>query len=86
MNKNSKKKQLTGIVISNSMEKTVVVESSRKFPHPKYKKYIKRTKKYYAHDPQNNCKKGDRVLILESKPISKLKRWIVLEIEKKAVN
>ena len=85
MNKNSNKKQLTGIVVSNSMDKTVVVEISRKFSHPMYKKYIKRTKKYYAHDPNNSCEKGDQVLILESKPLSKLKRWRVKGIKEKAV-
>jgi len=82
---NSRKKQLTGIVVSDSMNKTVVVETSRKFPHPIYKKYIKRTKKYYAHDPNNNCKKGDEVLISESRPLSKLKRWRVMEIKEKAM-
>ena len=82
---NSRKKQLTGIVVSDSMNKTVVVETSRKFPHPIYKKYIKRTKKYYAHDPNNNCEKGDEVLISESRPLSKLKRWRVMEIKEKAM-
>ena len=79
------KKQLIGVVVSSSMDKTVVVESSRKFPHPIYKKYIKRTKKYYAHDPNNSCENGDKVLIHESKPLSKLKRWRVKEIKEKAV-
>ena len=84
-NKSNKKKQLSGLVISNSMNNTVVVETSRKFPHPKYKKFIKRSKKYYAHDPQNKCENGDKVLIIESKPISKLKRWRVKEITEKVV-
>ena len=84
-NKSNKKKQLSGLVVSNSMNNTVVVETSRKFPHPKYKKFIKRSKKYYAHDPQNKCENGDKVLIIESKPISKLKRWSVKEITEKVV-
>ena len=79
----SNKKQLAGLVVSDSMNKTVVVETSRKFPHPVYKKYIKRSKKYYAHDPENKCEKGDKVLIVESKPLSKLKRWRIKSIENK---
>ena len=86
MKKNdSNKKQLIGIVVSDKMDKTAVVETSRKFPHPIYKKYIRRSKKYYAHDPKNTCEKGDAVLISESKPLSKLKRWRVKEIKIKAV-
>ena len=81
----SNRKQLIGIVVSNGMDKTVIVKTSRKFPHPKYKKYINRTKKYYAHDSLNSCEKGDEVLIVESKPLSKLKRWRVKEIKQKAV-
>tara|TARA_B110000438_G_scaffold200945_2_gene192470 strand:- start:356 stop:622 length:267 start_codon:yes stop_codon:yes gene_type:complete len=82
---NSKRRQVTGVVVSNAMDKTIVVKTSRKFPHPKYKKFIKRSKKYYAHDSSNACEKGDEVLIVESKPISKLKRWQVKEIKQKAV-
>ena len=84
-NKSNKKKQLSGLVVSNSMNNTVIVKTSRKFPHPKYKKFIKRSKKYYAHDPHNKCENGDKVLIIESKPISKLKRWRVKEITGKVV-
>ena len=78
------RKQLTGIVVSNSMDKTVVINVERRFPHPVYNKYIVRTKKYYAHDNENTCSKGDIVRIEEYKPMSKLKRCIVLNIEKKA--
>ena len=81
----SNRKQLTGVVVSNEMDKTIVVKINRKFPHPKYKKYINRSKKYYAHDSLNSCEKGDEVLIVESKPLSKLKRWRVKEIKQKAV-
>ena len=78
------KKQLVGIALSNKMDKTAVVEVERRFPHPVYNKYIVRTKKYYAHDQENICSEGDIVKIEEYKPTSKLKRWIVLNIEKKA--
>ena len=79
------KKQLIGEVINSPMEKTAVIKVERRFPHPMYKKFIRKSKKYYAHDPENRCNTGDIVRILESKPISKHKRWIVLDIEKKAV-
>ena len=79
------KKQLIGEVMDSAMEKTAVVKVVRRFPHSMYKKFISKSKKYYAHDPENICNAGDIVRILESKPISKQKRWIVLEIEKKAV-
>ena len=80
MSDGSNRKKLTGKVLSSKMDKTAVVEVSRKFPHPLYKKYITRTKKYYAHDSENSCKPGDLVSIIESRPISKLKRWRVLAI------
>ena len=79
------KKQLVGEVINSPMDKTAIVNVERRFPHPVYKKFIRKSKKYYAHDPENICNAGDIVRILESKPISKHKRWIVLDIEKKAV-
>ena len=77
------KKQLLGKVSSVKMDKTVVVEVHRKFPHPIYKKYVNRSKKYYAHDSQNLCDLGDKVLIEEFRPMSKLKRWKVKSIEEK---
>ena len=77
------RKQLSGKIFSNKMDKTVVVEVVKRFSHPIYKKYVNRTKKYYAHDPQNSCQIGDVVLIEESKPLSKLKRWRVKEIQEK---
>ncbi len=79
------KKQLVGEVLESSMDKTAVVRVVRRFPHPVYKKFISKSKKYYAHDPEKLCNIGDTVRILESKPISKLKRWEVMSIEKKAV-
>ena len=79
------KKQLIGEVVASSMEKTAIVKVERRFPHRVYKKFISKSKKYYVHDPKNICNRGDVVRIVESKPISKQKRWIFLEIEKKAV-
>ena len=73
------KKVLKGIVTSAKNNKTVVVEVIRKFKHPFYEKVIKRSKKYHAHDEKNNYKIGDKVRIIESRPISKLKTWEVLE-------
>ena len=74
------KKRLTGKVLDSKMQDTTVVEVSRRFSHPLYKKYITKTKKYYAHDPNNNCMVGDIVNIVESKPMSKLKRWRVVSV------
>lgn len=73
------KKKLIGKVVSNKMIKTVVVKVERRFSHPKYKKVIKRHKKYKAHNEQFNLKIGDKVLIEESRPISKDKRFIVVK-------
>ena len=81
----SSRKQLKGIVIESKMDKTAVVEISRRIPHPVYKKYIIKSKKYYAHDEKNLCNIGDVVLIEESKPLSKMKRWRVKSVQKKAV-
>ncbi|MGB9765943.1 MAG: 30S ribosomal protein S17 [Sulfurihydrogenibium sp.] len=73
-------KEFIGKVVSNKMDKTVVVAVERKFPHPLYEKQVKKTKKFYAHDEENKCKEGDIVRIRESRPLSKLKRWVVVEI------
>ncbi|MFN3978557.1 MAG: 30S ribosomal protein S17 [Sulfurihydrogenibium azorense] len=73
-------KEFVGKVVSNKMDKTVVVAVERKFPHPLYGKQVKKTKKFYAHDEENKCKEGDIVRIRETRPLSKLKRWIVVEI------
>ena len=72
------KKVLKGIVTSAKNNKTVVVEVTRKFKHPFYEKVIKRSKKYHAHDENNEFNVGDTVSIVESKPISKLKKWKVI--------
>jgi len=76
------KKILRGTVVSDKMDKTVVVSVERVFQHPLYKKTIKTRKKYKAHDEENICQLGDMVEIIESSPISKTKRWKVLRIVK----
>jgi small subunit ribosomal protein S17 len=73
------KRLLQGVVVSDKANKTVVVNVERRFTHPILKKTVRRTKKYQAHDAENRCKIGDRVTIEESKPISKTKRWVVVE-------
>ena len=74
------KKTIEGVVVSDRMDKTVVVESSRLVKHPVYKKLIKRRARYSTHDEKNQCKIGNKVLIVESRPLSKYKRWRVREI------
>lgn len=74
------KKQLTGTVVSEKMNETIVVRVERKTRHPLYGKVIRKAKKYHAHDPQNEAREGDRVRILESRPISKTKKWVLKEI------
>ena len=73
------KKIYTGKVISNKMDKTVVVAVTRLFQHPEYKKTVKRVAKFKAHDEHNKCTIGDVVKIIESRPLSKEKRWTVIE-------
>tara|TARA_B100001105_G_C22146644_1_gene338286 strand:- start:56 stop:286 length:231 start_codon:yes stop_codon:yes gene_type:complete len=72
------KKILQGTVVSNKQNKTITVLVERKFKHPMLKKVIRRSKKYSAHDEENKFNTGDKVKIMESKPISKLKRWVVI--------
>lgn len=72
------KRILQGIVVSDKMDKSVVVKVERRVMHPVYKKYIKRSKKYTAHDENNLCKVGDVVQIIENRPISKTKTWVVV--------
>ncbi len=73
------KKILKGTVKSAKNNKTIVVEVTRRFKHPFYEKVIKRTKKYHAHDEKNKFKEGEEVKIIESKPFSKKKTWLVME-------
>ncbi len=79
------RRQLTGTVVSDKMDKTIVVTVERLVKHPLYKKYIKRRNKFSAHDKENACRIGDKVLITESRPLSKTKRWRVTKIVEKAV-
>jgi small subunit ribosomal protein S17 len=80
MMQRGRRKTEVGIVVSDKMDKTVVVRVERLVKHPKYGKVMRRYKKFYAHDEKNECKVGDRVLIIETRPLSKLKRWRVLRI------
>jgi small subunit ribosomal protein S17 len=73
------RKTVIGTVVSAKMQKTVVVETERLEQHPKYKKYIRRRTKLYAHDERAECQEGDRVLLMETRPLSKLKRWRVVK-------
>jgi small subunit ribosomal protein S17 len=77
------KKEKQGVVVSNKMDKTAVVKVAEYNQHPKYKKIIESTKNYKAHDAKNECSEGDIVRIVESKPISGDKRWVVSEIVEK---
>ncbi len=72
-----------GTVTSNKMEKTVVVQVERLVKHPKYKKYVKQRTRFKAHDENNACKVGDEVRIIETRPLSKDKRWAVVEVTRK---
>jgi small subunit ribosomal protein S17 len=75
-----RRKSRVGTVVSDKMDKTVVVAVERRYAHPLYGKLVTRTKKYHAHDEENAYKTGDFVRILETRPLSKLKRWRVIEI------
>ncbi len=84
MEQRSKKLTVKGIVVSIKMDKTVVVRAERLVKHAVFHKFIKRYVKYKAHDEQNACRVGDKVLIVESRPLSREKRWRMLEILEKA--
>lgn len=73
-------KERVGLVVSDKMQKTVVVAVENRAPHPKYGKIVVRTRRYKAHDEENQCRVGDRVRILETRPLSRTKRWVVAEI------
>src|SRR4051794_16283351 len=78
------KNEKIGQVVSTKMAKTIVVEVSRRVPHPLYKRIIGKRKKFYAHDEQSTAKMGDVVRIVESRPLSKLKRWTLAEVIRRA--
>lgn len=84
MSERGNRKTRTGIVVSDKMDKTVVVKVDRIVKHPVYNKYIKRSANYKAHDKDNSCQVGDRVLIVETRPLSKDKRWQVRQIIEKS--
>ncbi len=77
-NERGTRKTLKGIVVSNKMEKTVVVKVEKRFPHPRYGKVITRAKKFYAHNDLKPLEIGEEVKIIETRPLSKLKRWRVV--------
>lgn len=83
-NTRNSRKEIIGTVTSAAMDKTVVVSVVRKMKHPKYGKYFKRTKKYTAHDEKNECGPNDIVRIMETRPLSKTKRWRLVEVVEKA--
>lgn len=74
------RKSRVGVVISDKMSKTLVVEHVARVPHPRFNKIVKRSKKYYVHDEESKAKIGDRVRITETRPLSKLKRWTLAEV------
>lgn len=74
------RKTRIGVVVSDKMTKTIAIDVVRRVPHPRYKKIIKRTKRLYAHDEDGLAKVGDKVRIMETRPLSKLKRWTLLEV------
>jgi len=78
------KRTIKGVVISDKMDKTIVVKAERLVKHPVFHKYVRKHVKYKAHDKQNECKAGDIVLIIEARPLSKEKRWRMLEILERA--
>ncbi len=78
------RKTRQGVVVSNKMDKTIVVASKFKEKHPIYGKFISKTKKFYAHDEKNDCHVGDIVLIMETRPLSKTKRWRVVKVVERA--
>ncbi len=79
-----RRQQKVGVVVSNKMQKTVVVEVQRLVMHPLYHKYLRRRSRFMAHDEKNDCRIGDRVSIRETRPMSKNKRWMVLSIVERA--
>jgi small subunit ribosomal protein S17 len=78
------RKVRTGVVISNKMDKTVVVEVSRTVIHPVYKKFVRRRKRFMAHDEDNRCRIGDQVMIVETRPLSRHKNWRVSKVVREA--
>jgi len=84
MDERNRRKVFVGVVESNKMDKTIVVKIERLVKHKVYKKYIKRATKLHAHDPENVCNIGDKVKIMATRPLSKTKRWRLVEVVEKA--
>jgi len=85
MNKRGMKRQVVGTVVSDKMDKTVIVRIERLVKHKFYHKYVRRRTKFAAHDEENSCRIGDKVMITESRPLSRTKRWRISKIVEKAV-
>jgi len=83
-NSRGKRKTMQGVVVSDKMDRTVAVEMTRRFLHPTYKKFVTRKKKYLAHDETNECRIGDKVAIVETRPLSRHKRWRISAVIEKA--
>lgn len=84
MEKRNLRKERVGVVVSNKMDKTIVIAVKAKFKHPIYGKFVNRTAKFFAHDEQNTCSTGDTVRIMETRPLSKQKNWRLVEIIERA--
>lgn len=84
MSERNLRKERIGIVSSNKMEKSIVVSEVKRVKHPMYGKFVLSTKKYVAHDEKNECNEGDKVRIMETRPLSKSKRWRLVEIIERA--
>lgn len=84
MEKRNLRKERVGLVVSNKMDKSIVVTIERRFKHPVYGKFIKRSNKFIAHDEKNECNIGDTVRIMETRPLSKNKNWRLVEIIERA--
>ena len=85
MAEKANRRTMTGMVVSDKMEKTVVVSVERQFSHPRYNKQVKRSTRYKVHDEKNAAKAGDKVLIEECRPLSRDKRWLLKSVVEKAV-
>jgi small subunit ribosomal protein S17 len=84
MEERNLRRERTGVVVSSKMDKTIAVKVERRLKHPIYGKFVKRSKKFFAHDEQNECNVGDLVTIMETRPLSKMKRWRLVVINQRA--
>lgn len=84
MEKRNLRKERVGLVVSNKMDKSIVVQIERKYRHPVYGKFVRKSNKFVAHDEKNDCNIGDTVKIMETRPLSKLKNWRLVEIIERA--